>query len=149
MLWSRELVNLSVMYKKFLILAMVLGVSSMLSAPVQASEAVSGEELEQMEESNYDSSTAYINDIEIYGSNIIKPEFILSKISLKKGDLYDKDAMQRDLKSIYKLGYFTERMKAIPVKNSNGTISLKIIVEENIPVTELFLLMKSCSIFCL
>ena len=88
MLWSRELVNLSVMYKKFLILAMVLGVSSMLSAPVQASEAVSGEELEQMEESNYDSSTAYINDIEIYGSNIIKPEFILSKISLKKGDLY-------------------------------------------------------------
>ena len=136
MLWSRELVNLSVMYKKFLILAMVLGVSSMLSAPVQASEAVSGEELEQMEESNYDSSTAYINDIEIYGSNIIKPEFILSKISLKKGDLYDKDAMQRDLKSIYKLGYFTERMKAIPVKNSNGTISLKIIVEENIPVTD-------------
>lgn len=27
-------------------------------------------------------------------------------------------------------------MKAIPVKNSNGTISLKIIVEENIPVTD-------------
>ncbi len=136
MLWSRELVNLSVMYKKLIILAMVLGVSSALGTPVWASEAGVNEELEQMEESNYDSSTAYINDIEIFGSNIIKPEYILSKISLKKGDLYDKDAMQRDLKTIYKLGYFTERMKAIPVKNSNGTISLKIIVEENIPVTD-------------
>ena len=44
--------------------------------------------------------------------------------------------MQSDLKTIYKLGYFTERMKAIPVKNENGTISLKIIIEENIPVTD-------------
>lgn len=91
---------------------------------------------ESIEESAYDSSTAYINDITILGSNIIKPEYILSKISLKKGDLYDKDAMQKDLKTIYKLGYFTEKMKAVPVKNSNGTISLKIIVEENIPVTD-------------
>ncbi len=51
-------------------------------------------------------------------------------MSLQKGDLYDKDLMQQDLKTIYKLGYFTERMKAIPIKNSNGTISLKIILEE-------------------
>ena len=94
------------------------------------------DELDYMEESSYDSNTAYINDIEILGSNIIKPEYILSKMSLQKGDLYDKDAMQQDLKTIYRMGYFTEKMKAIPVKNSNGTISLKIIVEENIPVTD-------------
>ena len=136
MLWSRELVNLSVMYKKLIIFALVLGVSSALSAPSYASETDANDELEQMEESTYDSNTAYINDIEIFGSNIIKPEYLLSKMSLKKGDLYDKEAMQRDLKTIYKLGYFTEKMKAIPVKNSNGTISLKIIVEENIPVTD-------------
>lgn len=79
---------------------------------------------------------AYINDIEILGANIIKPDFILKKISLKKGALYDKEVMQQDLKTIYRLGYFTERMKAIPVKNSNGTISLKIILEENVPVTD-------------
>ena len=101
-----------------------------------ADETEAAEQLEQMEESSYDSSTAYINDIEILGSNIIKPEYIMSKMSLKKGDLYDKDVMQQDLKTIYRLGYFTEKMKAIPVKNSNGTISLKIIVEENIPVTD-------------
>ena len=88
------------------------------------------------DENSYDSSTAYINDIEILGANIIKPEFILQKLSLQKGDLYDKELMQQDLKTIYRLGYFTERMKAIPVKNPNGTISLKIILEENIPVTD-------------
>ena len=44
--------------------------------------------------------------------------------------------MQQDLKTIYRLGYFTERMKAIPIKNENGTISLKIILEENVPVTD-------------
>ena len=82
------------------------------------------------------SDVAYINDIEILGANIIKPEFILKKIALKKGALYDKEVMQQDLKTIYKLGYFTERMKAIPVKNPNGTISLKIILEENVPVTD-------------
>ncbi|MBE7711074.1 MAG: hypothetical protein E7Z92_02920 [Cyanobacteria bacterium SIG31] len=82
------------------------------------------------------SDIAYINDIEILGANIIKPEFILRKIALKKGALYDKEVMQQDLKTIYRLGYFTERMKAVPVKNPNGTISLKIILEENVPVTD-------------
>ncbi len=94
------------------------------------------EEAESAEVHDFETNTAYINDIEILGANIIKPEFIISKMSLQKGDLYDKDAMQQDLKTIYRLGYFTERMKAIPVKNSNGTISLKIIVEENIPITD-------------
>ncbi len=113
---------------------MVLGALSTPYCACLAEE--SEEELDYIEESSYDSNTAYINDIEILGSNIIKPDYILSKMSLKKGDLYDKDQMQQDLKTIYRLGYFTERMKAIPVKNSNGTISLKIILEENIPVTD-------------
>ena len=33
------------------------------------------------------------------------------------------------------MGFFTEKMKAIPVENSDGTITLKILLEENIPVT--------------
>lgn len=130
------MLNLSKLYKIFIIFSMA---STALFAPCltcSAEEKNLGNETDYIEETSYDSNTAYINDIEILGSNIIKPEYILSKISLKKGDLYDKEKMQKDLKTIYKLGYFTERMKAIPVKNSNGTISLKIIVEENIPVTD-------------
>ena len=90
----------------------------------------------EAEEKKVSESFYYINDIEILGANIIKPEYILSKISMKKGDLYDKEVMQKDLKTIYRMGYFTERMKAIPIKNENGTISLKIILEENVPVTD-------------
>lgn len=90
----------------------------------------------EAEEISYESTSAYINDIEILGANIIRPEYILKQLTLQPGDLYDKELMQDDLKTIYKLGYFTERMKAIPVKNANGSISLKIILEENVPVTD-------------
>lgn len=125
-------------YKKFIIFILALGLFS-VPASVSAIEEMTDKEMMEAplaDEKDYDSNTAYINDIEILGANIVKPEFILQKMSLKKGDLYDKDAMQQDLKTIYRLGYFTERMKAVPVKNSNGTISLKIILEENIPITD-------------
>ena len=125
-------------YKNLIISCMVLSALTMPNLLCFAEEQTENfaDEADYIEESAYDSSTAYINDIEILGSNIIKADYILSKMKLKKGDLYDKDVMQQDLKTIYKLGYFTERMKAVPVKNSNGTISLKIIVEENIPITD-------------
>ena len=140
--------KLSVLYKKILITTLALGailtpnlayskgIDKTTADAYRQENAAEQQELDYIEESTYDSNTAYINDIEILGSNIIKPEYILSKMSLQKGDLYDKDLMQQDLKTIYKLGYFTEKMKAIPVKNPNGTISLKIILEENIPVTD-------------
>ncbi len=77
-----------------------------------------------------------IKDIQIYGTNVIKPSMILSNLETKKGDPFDADAIQRDLRSIYQLGFFTEKMKAIPVENADGTITLKILLEENIPVKD-------------
>ena len=128
--------NLSSIYKNFIITVVALTSLLMLTLPCSAVEDILDIDTEIQEEAVNENNIEYINDIQILGSNIIKQDYILSKMSLKKGDLYDKDAMQKDLKTIYKLGYFTEKMKAIPVKNSNGTISLKIIVEENIPVTD-------------
>ena len=125
-------------YKRLIVLfLLVLGIYC--SPTVFAVEEMTEQEImeaQMEEEPTAKVENAYINDIEILGANIIKPEFILKKIALKKGALYDKEVMQQDLKTIYRLGYFTERMKAIPVKNENGTISLKIILEENIPVTD-------------
>ena len=128
----------SLLYKNLITLSLVLSALTIPFLPCSAESDADTpiSETDYIEESNYDSSTAYISDIEILGANIIKSDYILSKMKLKKGELYDKNVMQQDLKTIYKLGYFTERMKAIPVKNSNGTISLKIIVEENIPITD-------------
>lgn len=128
--------NLSIINKNLIIFLLALGALIMPNLSCLADEIVSDNELDYIEETSHDENTAYISDIQILGANIIKADYVLSKMSLKKGSLYDKDAMQQDLKKIYKLGYFTERMKAIPVKNSNGTISLKIILEENIPITD-------------
>ena len=124
-------------YKNLILLLIIVAFAS-IQVSVFADDEITDLEIMEstLEESSEPAKTDYINDIEILGANIIKPEQILSKMTLKKGDLYDKDVMQQHLKTIYKMGFFTERMKAVPVKNSNGTISLKVILEENIPVTD-------------
>ena len=77
-----------------------------------------------------------IRDIELYGVNALSPEDILAKMTLQKGSAYSRDLVQTDVKAIYQLGYFSENMKAIPITNSDGTVTLKIILEENLPVKD-------------
>lgn len=77
-----------------------------------------------------------VKDIELYGVNALSPIDILEKMTLQKGSAYSRDLVQTDLKAIYQLGYFSENMKAIPVNNSDGTVTLKIILEENLPVKD-------------
>lgn len=77
-----------------------------------------------------------IRDIELYGVNALSPEDILAKMTLQKGSAYSRDLVQTDLRAIYQLGYFSENMKAIPITNSDGTVTLKIILEENLPVKD-------------
>ena len=77
-----------------------------------------------------------IKDIELYGVNALSPEDILAKMTLQKGSAYSRDIVQTDLRAIYQLGYFSENMKAIPVNNPDGTVTLKIILEENLPVKD-------------
>ncbi len=77
-----------------------------------------------------------IKDIEFYGLNAISSDELLSKMQMKSGSEYTKESMQADLRAIYDTGYFTERMKAVPTLNSDDTVSIKIVVEENIPVKD-------------
>lgn len=77
-----------------------------------------------------------IKDIEIYGVNALDPVSVLEKMMLQKGTAYKRDIVQTDLKAIYQLGYFSENMKAIPVVNPDGTVTVKIILEENLPVKD-------------
>lgn len=78
----------------------------------------------------------YIKDIQVEGTNAIKPEFILNRLQLQRGDEYSRDMIQNDLKHIYQMGFFSEKMKAIPIQNPDGSITLKIVLEENAPVTD-------------
>ncbi len=87
--------------------------------------------------SNYvDKEHKPIKDIEFYGLNSIPKDEILSIMQMKAGTEYTKNKLQSDLKEIYDTGYFTERMKAVPTLNNDGTVTVKIIVEENIPVKD-------------
>ena len=77
-----------------------------------------------------------IKNIEFVGNNVIDQSLILQQMKLQAGDNYSRELVQRDLKAIYEMGYFTEKMKAIPINNSDGSITLKIVLVENAPVTD-------------
>lgn len=83
-----------------------------------------------------DKENKTIKNIEFYGLNSIPPQELLEKMQMKQGREYTRSKMQSDLKTIYETGYFTEKMKAIPSVNGDGTVSIKIVVEENIPVKD-------------
>ena len=77
-----------------------------------------------------------IKNIEFVGNNIVDQSLILQQMKLQVGDNYSRELVQRDLKAIYEMGYFTEKMKAIPINNADGSITLKIVLVENAPVTD-------------
>lgn len=83
-----------------------------------------------------DDAKMYIKDIEISGPNVIKPTYILEQMQMHSGDVYNRDLLQTDLKRIYQTGYFSDKLKAIPIKNPDNTITLRLILEENIPITD-------------
>ena len=78
----------------------------------------------------------YIKDIQVVGTNFVKPEYVLNRLQMQRGDEYSRDMIQTDLKSIYQMGFFSEKMKAIPISNPDGSITLKIVLEENTPITD-------------
>ncbi len=79
---------------------------------------------------------AIIKDIQIQGANNVSNELIRRQMQLQHGSPYSRDMLMLDLKNIYEMGYFTENMKALPTSNSDGTVSIQIVVEENAPVTD-------------
>lgn len=81
-------------------------------------------------------SVVKIHSIEFSGNCLISTEDILQNIKIAPGDPYDTDAIQQTMKSIYDMGYFSDKMKAIPEKIDDKHIKLKIVVQENIPITD-------------
>ncbi len=81
-------------------------------------------------------SVKYVNNVQVVGANSISQDYILSKFNLHAGDVYAPEKVQQGLKNLYQLGFFTDRMKAVPIENPDGSITLKIVVEENLPVTD-------------
>lgn len=75
-----------------------------------------------------------IKDIEISGNMLVPKTKIMETMHSKPGSVFDRQALQGDLKAIYEMGYFTDKIKAVPEASPTG-VKLRIEVEENIPVT--------------
>lgn len=100
------------------------------STPV---EAIEPEALSTSTNRTYDEGIT-IKDVEISGNLLVPKEKILQHMKTVPGSVFDRTAMQADLKSIYAMGYFTDKIKAVPEASPTG-VKLRIEVEENIPVT--------------
>jgi len=79
--------------------------------------------------------TVYIKDVEFEGNKLISNEQILEHIKIRPGDIYTRDAVQDNLKAVYDMGYFTEKIRAIPIIHDDKSVTIRIAVEENIPIT--------------
>lgn len=82
------------------------------------------------------SDDVLVKDIQFEGNRLIDSTSILKMMQMQQGDVYSRDMVQQNLKSIYQMGYFSEKIKAIPISNGDNTITLKIVVQENRPVTD-------------
>lgn len=77
-----------------------------------------------------------IKSIELKGNRLIDEKTIYTNMLIKPGDDFSAEAIQENLKSIYNMGYFNEKIKAVPVKIDDNNIKLKIMLEENTPITD-------------
>lgn len=82
-----------------------------------------------------DFSSAKIKNIEFEGNQLINTSDIVKSMQMQVGDSYSKEMVQQNLKSIYNMGYFSEKMKAIPIPEDSDNVTLRIYLEENTPIT--------------
>lgn len=118
------------LYKVFIIIFFALFLCNAGFCIQENPVSQEAEELPQEED-----NAVYIRDIEIFGNNLIETDKILEMLDTKGGYPYNKKNIVMDLNKLYKTGYFTSKIKALPIRNEDGTINLRIIVEENSPVT--------------
>jgi len=96
-------------------------------------EKIAPEQLKIRTDKTYDDAIT-IKAIIIKGNSLVTKEKILDKINIKPGVRFNRSLIKEGLKNIYKIGYFTDKIKAISEADPTG-ITLHIEVEENIPVT--------------
>lgn len=96
-------------------------------------EEIAPEQLNVLEDKSYDEAIT-VQDIKIKGNTLVTKEKILNELEIKPGVKFDRELVKQDLKNIYNMGYFTERIKAVPEPGPEG-ITIYIEVEENVPIT--------------
>lgn len=107
-------------------------VSSDEAMPTPLSEFAPGE-VRPAQGERYDQGLT-ISKISIEGNKLIQADKIKESMVIRPGSIYSKSTLKDDLRRIYDMGYFTEKIRAVPVSTSDGVV-LRIVVQENAPVT--------------
>ena len=87
-------------------------------------------------EEQLDLNGKIISHIYFEGLKSIDPSTVRSQIKTQDGSIFNEDLLQMDLQRIYAIGFFTEKMAIEPELNKDGTVNLKFVLEENIPVND-------------
>lgn len=82
----------------------------------------------------------YISSLEIFGNNMVDVSFIKGIISSREGHIYNRRQIATDLNNLYATGYFTQNVRAVPIRLDDGTMRLRVVVEENPPVKDFLIL---------
>lgn len=81
-----------------------------------------------------DTDIVYIKEVEIFGNNLLDANYIKEQIKSKEGYQYVRSDVSSDLRALYDTGYFTQNIRALPIRIDNNNVKLRIILEENPPV---------------
>lgn len=81
-----------------------------------------------------DSDIVYIREVEIFGNNLLSTNYIKEQIKSKEGHQYVRSEVSNDLRTLYNTGYFSQNLRALPIKIDNNNVKLRIILEENPPI---------------
>ena len=96
-----------------------------------AQEQTETQETQEATTDTSDVEAVYIKQVEVYGNNLIETSYIKEQMTSKEGYIYDRKNISQDLNKIYKTGYFTQNIRAVPLRSEDGGIRLRIVVEEN------------------
>ncbi|MEB3287530.1 MAG: BamA/TamA family outer membrane protein [Vampirovibrionales bacterium] len=91
------------------------------------------DDVQQARGKQYDDGLT-ISRVSIEGNKLINGDKIKESMTLRPGSLYSKSNLSDDLRRIYDMGYFTEKIKATPISTNDG-IHIRIEVQENAPIT--------------
>ena len=106
------------------------------SEEIKNDEIFPNDEMTTSQDETYinDTDVVYIQEVEIFGNNLLDANYIKEQIKSKEGYQYVRSDVSSDLKALYNTGYFTQNIRALPIKIDNNNVKLRIILEENPPV---------------
>lgn len=81
------------------------GIAGQIAAPAQAQAQESpGSQLVPMGQT----SSGGLSDVQVRGMNVMDPDTVLMRLSIRKGDTPDADAINEEVKRIWDMGYFSD-----------------------------------------